>query len=332
MPSKIGEELRAILKRGRNLPASLEDNFRPVVNGAFGDKEPDVLCHYSWSMDNIVSILRSGEVWAFDCRSARGGTRDLEVATSVIVGVLGELASEQPGRWSRLCSLLQRDYERGLKFADHDTIYVACFCASPNNPRMWNSDFGGFGAGANVQIEMPAEERLGRPEWGTGFYRVEYDPAVLRQRVKAAMLEVCSVARRLELVALDTRDELEGFVGGCLFRLAAMAEMIAKEESCQYQQEWRIAVHLGRAAPLPQMRDGRRYVPFRLRADRKSLIKARRIVLGPKAPPEHATRLRHELQAIGYGEPGAEAMPEIVALANAPADRHGEGVDAWMGG
>jgi hypothetical protein len=308
-------------------PKVLDRQVDEVVGPAFQRfDQPKRVSHYTSEVATVAKILGSGTQRATECRSAKGGETDLEVATGTILDVLAELEAEHPSSakysLAHSCAVVRETYN-DLQLRKRAKIYVVCLTVDPDDPEMWASDFGGNGFGASIEYEFLTGEVHHFTDRGYGLFKVEYDLNQLRIAVKLEMARVLDVAK----VYLPIRERHEIVVSG-LYRVAAMAATLTKPASCAFQKEWRVAIVPGRQrvpgkknrVPIDIETPRRPGEPprteFRLRAKPGDLPVVVRVVLGPNNLPEKVDEVREQLRALGYGtEKGA--MPKVVISSRA---------------
>ncbi len=295
-------------RRSRN-PLAVDRMFDGVVNDAFKVAAPKILYHYtSWS--GAEGILRSQTFWAtaHDCTNDEA---ELKSADAIVMEVARELRRNAKGAASTVLDLFLDGYPR-LQITQLRTVYLTCFSVARDDKEQWRKyadDSKGLCLGIRVLDEQPAEET----DRATKILAVDYAESSWRAVLKENFHRVCEVMQRAGV--LPTRKNFELGLNA-LYRFAAFAAIMAKQEKWKVEQEYRRVTIVYREAdvqPNVRVSGGRevRYLTSVVRANGKRIALAE-IVVGPNQNFEEARqRLIRLLAECGY-EIGQMEYPEIV--------------------
>jgi len=301
-------------RKNRN-PLAVDRMFDGVVNEAFKVGTPKVLYHYTtWS--GADGILRSQRFWAtaHDCTNDEA---ELKSADAIVMEVARELRRNTRGPASTVLDLFLDGYPK-LQITHLRTVYLTCFSVARDDSEQWRKyadDGRGLCLGIRVLDEQPAEET----DRATKILAVDYSESSWRSWLSEEFHKGCDIMQRPGV--LPTRKNFELGLNA-LYRIAAFAAIMAKQEKWAVEQEYRRVTIIYREADVQanaRISGGKvvRYLTSVARASGKRIALAE-IVVGPNQNFEGARqRLIRLLADVGY-EVGDMEYPEVVASAVTP--------------
>lgn len=284
--------------------------FDGVVNDAFKVAAPKILYHYtSWS--GAEGILRSQTFWAtaHDCTNDEAELKSADVA---VMEVARELRRDTRGAASTILDLFLDGYPK-LQITHLRTVYLTCFSVARDDKEQWRkyADEGrGLCLGIRLLDEQPAEET----DRATKILAVDYSESSWSALLSERFRNVCEVMQRPGVLPIRKNFEL-GL--NALYRFAAFAAIMAKQEKWSVEQEYRRVTIVYREAdvqPKVRISGGKvvRYLTSAVRANGRKIALAE-IIIGPNQDAEEARqRLNRLLADMGY-EVGQMEYPEITA-------------------
>ncbi len=284
--------------------------FDGVVSDAFKVDAPKILHHYTtWS--GAEGILRSQTFWAtaHDCTNDEA---ELKSADAIVMDVASELRRNTRGAASTVLDLFLEGYPK-LQITHLRTVYLTCFSTARDDKEQWRKyadDGRGLCLGIRVLDEPPAEET----DRATKILAVDYSESSWRAMLSGNFTKACEIMQRPGV--LPTRKNFELGLNA-LYRFAAFAAIMAKQEQWKVEQEYRRVTIVYREVDVePQVRvsGGKiiRYLTSPVRANSRKIALAE-IIIGPNQNVDDARqRLNRLLADVGY-EIGQMEYPEISA-------------------
>lgn len=299
--------------RSRRDPLGVDRIFDREVNPAFAIDAPKVLYRYTtWA--GAEGIISSQAFWAtaHDCTNDEA---ELVSANAIIVETVKSQRANATRLTLQVLTAFLRNYG-SVQVSELIPTYLACFSALRDDKDQWRkyADNGrGLCLGVRILNEQPPESS----DTAAKLIKVDYSESSWSRWVADSMDQICAALNR----GLPTlRNQRLGL--SALYRIAAFASMMAKQQKWEVEQEYRhvTMVHAD-ATVIPKEREraGKtiRYLPVMVRADGKHIAFAE-ILIGPNQDFEVASeRLKKTLQAAGY-EPGDMEYPAIVPSSLAP--------------
>jgi hypothetical protein len=281
-----------------------------IVRASYASQPPEVLYHYT-SVDAVCGILRSQEFRA----TAHYSMSDQAELDSV-GDVIREVATEFLNKSSEVERVILRmflDKYGDWKNSKMFDSFLVCFSQARDKESQWMqyADQGrGLCLGIKVLIgEQPPNDSL--PIRGRDVFVVDYDVGSWRTKVRVAFKNIVSELRHFESTsAIDDLQNAHEVAWGGLQRIAAFAETVGKKPCYSSEEEWRIVAIGEKGSPVRRTKDGKAYIPLRLRAQ-GLLLALDEIMIGPNAD---ASTVRGVVEQIltesGYPHPSAP-MPKI---------------------
>lgn len=309
MPKSRKRRPKKYRRRDRN-PLAVDRMFDGMVNDAYKVDAPKILHHYtSWT--GAEGILRSQTFWAtaHDCTNDEA---ELKSADAIIMEVARELRRNTHGAASRVLDLFLEGYPK-LQITQLRTIYMTCFSIARDDREQWRKyadDGKGLCLGIRVLDEQPAEET----DRATKILAVDYSERSWRDMLAQNFQKACEVLQRPGV--LPTRRNFELGLNA-LYRFAAFAAIMAKQEKWAVEQEYRRVTIVYRETdvePKVRISGGKviRYLTSPVRANGRKMALAE-IIIGPNQDADEARqRLSQLLVECGY-EIGQMEYPETTA-------------------
>ena len=204
---------------------SLDHDIDLFVAKSLGEQvEADVLYHYT-SLDAAESILKSRSIWAKEARKAKGGERDLEAATPMVLDVLKQIGRERQGGAREACGHAIDIYDRA-KISEIAKVFVACFTANGDNEAMWSDEFGCGGRGVAIGFQMlrSVRETILERDSGSLWCKVRYTLEPQRSELKACLDSLLiALSHELSCIRAEKLPRLRA-VSGLGIRVCAVVQ------------------------------------------------------------------------------------------------------------
>jgi len=198
---------------------------------------PSRLHHYT-TIDGLAGITGSNTLWASDVRFMNDSS-ELTYAADLIEGVIGEVFSEVVDESLRKVLPNREGLANGFEYGARP--FIACFCEAEDLLSQWR----GYGAGrapVSLGLDLLHLSRFGGLPPRTFLRKVQYDPAVQRQAVRAVVETWLST---IELLSAESDGaefgEILPYPG-----IWALQEALAEHHLCfkhpafAEEQEWRL--------------------------------------------------------------------------------------------
>jgi hypothetical protein len=268
---------------------------------------PPVLWHYG-QPGGLRKMLASQNV-RLRCCDSFDDKRELHAADEAIVDAARRLLAARH-HTSPLCEDFISQYPRKM-VANVTPIFVFCFSTDPGNAHLWEQyargddsnprPYGGYAIG----LEYLPGEKYPDPDFGYALEPVSYDARAQGDVVFERLREVVERAARDSRQNSGAAQRIYDIALSVMFRIAALVAVQTKDPVFEPEREWRFA-----AVPRRGVARGDKY-KFRPFREGGKLARIATISLGSACTDDEQS-LRSFLGGLGYGEPGAEAMPEIL--------------------
>ena len=305
---KSPKHRRSKKQHRRANPLAVDHIFDGIVDESFKVDTPKILYHYTtWT--GAEGILKSQRFWAtaHDCTNDQA---ELKSADAIVMEVARELRKTAKHAAIPMLDLFLEGYPR-LQITHLRTVYLTCFSLARDDREQWRKyadDGRGLCLGIRVLNEQPPEE----VDRATKIVAVDYSEMSWRAMLSENFSKICSVMGRNGV--LFTRHNVELGLNA-LYRIAAFAAIMAKQEKWAVEQEYRRVTIVYREAdvqPVVRVSGGKevRYLATVVRANGRKIALAE-IVIGPNQDLEEARqRIIKLLAECGY-EIGQAEYPEL---------------------